>query len=118
MGYIFTNKKITCSNKRSIKCAQGDFTYDFSEDEFPYRVTAYYDNKYRDIADGASFDELDEAVSYAHEKLSEGPVRIEHYSVGAVDINPDEYWANFDGDFWCTRDLVDWRDEVYKSMGI
>lgn len=118
VNYVNSAKKITCSNKKSIKCAKGDFTYDFSEDEFPYRVTAYYDNKYRDIADGASFDELDEAVSYAHEKLSEGPVRIEHYSVGAVDINPDEYWANFDGDFWCTRDLVDWRDEVYKSMGI
>lgn len=103
---------------KSIKCTQGDFTYDFSEDEFPFRVTSYYDHSQRGIADGASFDDMDEAVAYAHEKLSEGPVRIEHYDVGAVDINPDEYWENFDGEFWCTPELAEWRDEVWKSMGI
>lgn len=103
---------------KSIKCTQGDFTDDFSEDEFPFRVTSYYDHSQRGIADGASFDDMDEAVAYAHEKLSEGPVRIEHYDVGAVDINPDEYWENFDGEFWCTPELAEWRDEVWKSMGI
>jgi len=103
---------------KSIKCTQGDFTDDFSEDEFPFRVTSYYDHSQRGIADGASFDDMDEAVAYAHEKLSEGSVRIEHYDVGAVDINPDEYWENFDGEFWCTPELAEWRDEVWKSMGI
>ena len=106
------------NSAKSIKCTQGDFTDDFSEDEFPFRVTSYYDHSQRGIADGASFDDMDEAVAYAHEKLSEGPVRIEHYDVGAVDINPDEYWENFDGEFWCTPELAEWRDEVWKSMGI
>ena len=118
LNFEVFNKSDEITGAKSIKCTQGDFTYDFSEDEFPFRVTSYYDHSQRGIADGASFDDMDEAVAYAHEKLSEGPVRIEHYDVGAVDINPDKYWENFDGEFWCTPELAEWRDDVWKSMGI
>lgn len=101
---------------KSIKCAQGSYS-DFDED-MPFYVAQYYDTKFRDTAESASFDDMGEAVDYAHECLGKGPTSIEHYSVGRVDIDPDEYWGNFDGEFWCTPELAEWRDEVWKSMGI
>lgn len=107
----------SCANSaKSIKCAQGSYS-DFDED-MPFYVAQYYDTKFRDTAESASFDDMDEAVDYAHECLGKGPTSIEHYSVGRVDIDPDEYWENFDGEFWCTPELAEWRDEVWKSMGI
>ena len=102
----------SCANSaKSIKCAQGSYS-DFDED-MPFYVAQYYDTKFRDTAESASFDDMDEA-----ECLGKGPTSIEHYSVGRVDIDPDEYWENFDGEFWCTPELAEWRDEVWKSMGI
>lgn len=87
-----------------------------------FAVTGYYDSNYRGAAADRYFDpnELDEAAFYAHDLLSKGLyVNIIYWGTGdKVDITPDEYFDNFDGDFWCTRDLVDWRDEVYEYMGI
>jgi hypothetical protein len=81
-------------------------------------VCNYYDTKFRDLAECKVFDDFDEAVDYAHECLGKGPTTIEDYYVGTVEIDPDEYWDNFDGEFWCTPELADFRDEVWKSMGI
>ena len=102
---------------KSIKCSSSD-SYNDLDETMRFRVCSYYDTKFRDLAECKVFDDFDEAVDYAHECLGNGPTTIEDYYVGTVEIDPDEYWDNFDGEFWCTPELADFRDEVWKSMGI
>lgn len=109
--------KVTASAKKSIKCSSSD-NYDDLDEAMRFRVCSYYDAKFRDLAECKVFDDFDEAVDYAHECLGKGPTTIEDYYVGTVEIDPDEYWDNFDGEFWCTPELANFRDEVWKSMGI
>lgn len=103
--------------KKSIKCSSSD-NYNDLDEAMRFRVCNYYDTKFRDLAECKVFDDFDEAVDYAHECLGKGPTTIEDYYVGTVEIDPDEYWDNFDGEFWCTPELANFRDEVWKSMGI
>lgn len=102
---------------KSIKCSSSD-NYNDLDETMRFRVCSYYDTKFRDLAECKVFDDFDEAVDYAHECLGNGPTTIEDYYVGTVEIKPDEYWDNFDGEFWCTPELADFRDKVWKSMGI
>lgn len=104
------------NSAKSIKCASGAYN-DFDEN-MRFRVVSYYDTKFRDIADDASFDDLTEAEGQAHEWLGQGPVSIEDYYVGRIDIDPDEYWEAFNGEFACTNEIVKWQNDVWKSMGI
>ena len=102
---------------KSIKCSSSDDFSDF-DDTMRFRVCSYFDNYYRSIDDCKVFDDFDEAVDFAHECLGKGPTTIEDYEIGTLKIDPDEYWENFDGEFWCMPELAEFRDEVWKSMGI
>ena len=111
-------RNVTGAKKhKSIKCSSSD-NYNDLDETMRFRVCSYYDTKFRDLAECKVFDDFDKAVDYAHECLGNGPTTIEDYYVGTVEIDPDEYWENFDGEFWCTPELADFRDEVWESMGI
>lgn len=114
---IFYADEFSIDGAKSIKCSSSD-NYNDLDEAMRFRVCNYYDTKFRDLAECKVFDDFDEAVDYAHECLGKGPTTIEDYYVGTVEIDPDEYWDNFDGEFWCTPELANFRDEVWKSMGI
>ncbi len=65
-------------------------------------------------------DEWSEVESYAHELLMQGLyVNIIYFKTGdMIDIDPDVYAENFDGEFVVTNEIADFRDKVWKSMGI
>ena len=109
---------IGIDSAQSVKCASGAYG-DFDE-TMRFRVVSYFDNNFRDISDDATFDDLREAEAQAHEWLAHGPVSIEDYYVGRIDIDPDEYWDAFENaaEFACTPAIAEWQDEVWKSMGI
>ena len=102
---------------KSIKCASSDNFNDFDE-TMRFRVCSYFDDYFRSMDDCRVVDDFDEAVDFAHECLGKGPTTIEDYEVGTLKIYPDEYWENFDGEFWCMPELTEFRDAVWKSMGI
>ena len=114
---IFYADEFSIDGAKSIKCSSSD-NYNDLDEAMRFRVCNYYDTKFRDLAECKVFDDFDEAVDYAHECLGKGPTTIEDYYVGTVEIDPDKYWENFDGEFWCTPELANFRDEVWKSMGI
>lgn len=83
-----------------------------------FKVCLYYDPQFRDVAECEIFDDLSDAENHAHELLQWGNVSIEDYFVGELDIDSDDYWLNFDGEFICLPSIAKWQNEVWKSMGI
>lgn len=92
--------------------------YDDFDEINRFKVCGYYDTRFRDVAECEVFSDLSDAESYAHELLSQGNVSIEDYFVGELDIDSDDYWDNFDGDFNCLPTINNWQNDVWKSMGI
>ena len=92
--------------------------YDDFDEINRFKVCGYYDTRFRDVAECEVFSDLSDAISYAHELLSQGNVSIEDYFVGELDIDSDDYWDNFDGDFNCLPTINNWQNNVWKSMGI
>lgn len=84
-------------------------------EEKQFLVEGYFDDKFRDLAESDAFYELNEAIEYAHELLGKGPVSITYFPVGSININPDEYWDNFDGDFDCTPEISEWLSKVQED---
>lgn len=103
----------TINASTSVKCTSAN------PDEPRFWVSQYYDGNFRGLSDSEEFFDFDQAIDRAHEWLGQGPVKIRDAETGAeVRIDPDEYWENFDGEFWCTPELAEFRDEVWRSMGI
>ena len=115
----------TINASTAVKCSWADEDWDSLPDdsmggaEPRFYVSLYFDTKFRDLEDSETYFDFDKAVDRAHEWLGQGPVKIRDAETGAeVRIDPDEYWDNFDGEFWCTPELAEFRDEVWRSMGI
>ncbi|MBP5433691.1 hypothetical protein [Ruminococcus sp.] len=99
------------ASAKAVKCSRSD-NYNDLDEHMQFRVCTYFDDNFRDLEDCAVFDNLDEAIDYAHESLGKGPTSIEDYFTGKLEINPDEYWDNFDGEFECTSEIADWVQNV------
>lgn len=84
-----------------------------------FHVTAL-DEPNRGIAEYMQTNDLSNAESAAHDWLMHGYyVQLnDSYTGDNIIVDPDVYAENFDGEFWCTPELVEWRDEVWRSMGI
>ena len=90
-----------------------------SANDSRFGVYGYYDTRFRDVSESEEFDDLSDAESYAHELLANGNVSIVDYITGdEVNIDADEYWDKFDGEFACLPTIAKWQDNVWKSMGI
>lgn len=124
----FTREDILSSTKpkkfgvKASKSAKRRKAIKASFDENGFAVTGYLGSNrsgaYADRYFGP--DEWSEVESYAHELLMQGLyVNIVYFKTGdQINIDPDVYAENFDGEFVVTNEIADFRDRVWKSMGI
>lgn len=109
-------------NVKASKSAKRRKAIKASFDENGFAVTGYLGSNrsgaYADRYFGP--DEWSEVESYAHELLMQGLyVNIIYFKTGdQINIDPDVYAENFDGEFVVTNEIADFRDKVWKSMGI
>lgn len=66
-----------------------------------YSVSAYYDEKLRGLEDNITTSDWSEVAEFAHSKLMSGSVIkiVDENSGNKIIITPDEYRADFDGEF-------------------
>jgi len=68
--------------------------------ELHYTIKAYYDEKFRGLAEAFETDDFEAMRMQAHEYASQGfMLKIYNNEIGTViEISPDSYFENFEGE--------------------